>query len=167
MTSPNVDGRHYLLMVLAPIRPGEAEGLTAHLRSFEAVSPFARLPRTHVGRLIVIAERLGAPQLLLTAVFDGDPGSYLDELTTGWANEAPRLWGRCQGCPDSPSPAELRRYLEHHQLDATYFFSAYRDATAEQVLRALDNRERLVAFTVAAQTLEPAARREAFLREFG
>jgi hypothetical protein len=175
VTNTNVDGRHELLIVMAPVREGQAGDLTTYLRGLGA-SPFARLPRTHVGRLIVLddlpqdpgtePDRLGQPYLMLTAVLDGDAGTYLDELATEWADLAPHTWGRCVGCPDSPSPAELRTYLAHNRIDATYFFSAYRDASVERVLRALDQRERLIAFAVAAQELEPAARHEAFLREF-
>jgi hypothetical protein len=175
MTNANVDGRHELLIVLAPLREGQAGEVPSYLRGLGA-SPFARLPRTHVGRLVVLddlpqdpgtePDSLGQPYLMLTAVLDGDAGSYLDELATEWADWAPHAWGRCVGCPDSPSPAELRTYLAHNRINATYFFSAYRDASVEQVLRTLDRRERLIAFAVAAQEMEPAARRDAFLREF-
>ena len=175
MTNTNVDGRHELLIVMAPVREGLAGELMAYLTGL-GVSPFARLPRTHVGRLIVLddlpqdpgsePDRLGQPYLMLTAVLDGDASSYLDELSTAWVDLAPHIWGCCVGCPDSPSPTELRRYLAHNRIDATYFFSAYRDASVERVLSALDKRERVVAFAVAAQEMEPAARRDAFLREF-
>jgi hypothetical protein len=175
VTNTNVDGRHELLIVLAPVREGLAGELTTYLREMGA-SPFARLPRTHVGRLIVIEDlpqdpgsepdSLGQPYLMLTAVLDGDASSYLDELASAWVDVAPHIWGRCVGCPDSPSSPELRTYLAHNRIDATYFFSAYRDASVERVLRALDQRDRLVTFAVAAQEMEPAARREAFLREF-
>jgi hypothetical protein len=183
MTNPNVDGRHELLIVMAPVREGRAADVTTYLQGLET-SPFARLPRTHVGRLIVLddlpqdpgtePDGLGQPYLMLTAVLDGDASSYLDELATEWADESPdwspgwasQTWGLCVGCPDSPSAGELRSYLAHNRIDATYFFSAYRDASVEGVLSALEKRERLVAFAVAAQEIEPAARREAFLREF-
>jgi hypothetical protein len=175
MTNTNVDGQHELLIVLAPVREGLAGELTTYLLGLGA-SPFARLPRTHVGRLIVLddlpqdpgtePDRLGQPYLMLTAVLDGDASSYLDELATEWVDWAPQIWGRCVGCPDSPSSAELRTYLAHNRINATYFFSAYREASVERVLRTLDKRERLIAFAVAAQEMAPAARREAFLREF-
>ena len=179
MTNTNVDGRHELLIVLAPVREGRAGELRTYLQGLGA-SPFARLPRTHVGRLIVLddlpqdrgtePDRLGQPYLMLTAVLDGDASSYLDELATAWVDRSPDLapntWGHCVGCPDTPSSAQLRAYLAHNRIDATYFFSAYRDASVERVRSALDKRERLIAFAVAAQDLEPAARREAFLQEF-
>jgi hypothetical protein len=175
MTNTNVDGRHELLIVLAPVREGMAGELRTYLLGLGA-SPFARLPRTHVGRLIVLddlpqdpgaePDRLGQPYLMLTAVLDGDASSYLDELATEWVDQAPNTWGLCVGCPDLPTSAQLRTYLTHNRINATYFFSAYRDASVERVLRALDKRERVIAFAVAAQELEPAVRREAFLQEF-
>ena len=45
MTNTNVDGRHELLIVLAPVREGLAAELTTYLLGLGA-SPFARLPRT-------------------------------------------------------------------------------------------------------------------------
>ena len=178
MRPPNVDGRHELLMVLTPIRAGEEQALAAYLEGLRPDSPFARLPTTHVGRFLVLddlpqdpgaaPDGLGGSFLLFTSAFDGDAGSYLDQLCAEWAAEAPQIWGRCIGYPGDGGPDALKRYLLHNRIDATYFFSAYRQATVDQVLRALNKRERLIAFAVRAQAMDdPAERRRAFLEAFG
>ena len=46
-------------------------------------------------------------------------------------------------------------------------FAAYGQASVAQIRSALAKRERLQDFVVRAQALDPAARRAAFLKEFG
>ena len=46
-------------------------------------------------------------------------------------------------------------------------FAAYGQASVAQIRGALDKRARLADFVVRAQDMEPAARRKAFLEEFG
>ena len=179
--SSNVFGTAYLLMVLTPIRPGEQDALQAYLEGLRASgadrrSPLARLPRTHVGRWLILDDmphdpaaphdHLDLPYLLFTSAFDGDLDSYLDELVHELAGEAQEIWGRCVGCPDSARGPALKRYLKHNQLDAGFFFAAYPQATVADVTRALDKRERLIAFAVRAQGMPAAELQRAFVAEF-
>ena len=46
-------------------------------------------------------------------------------------------------------------------------FAAYGQASVEQIRGALDKRARLQDFVIRAQDMAPAARRKAFLKEFG
>lgn len=178
--STNVFGGAYLLMVLTPIRPGEEDALRAYLEGLGAGdgerSPLVRLPRTHVGRWLILDDlphdpaaphdHLDLQYLLFTSAFDGDVSSYLDELVVALAPEAGEIWGRCVGCPEPPVGADLKRYLRHNQLDAGFFFAAYSDSTVADVLRALDKRGRLAAFVLRTQGMPAAAVREQFVREF-
>jgi hypothetical protein len=181
----NVFGKAYLLMVLTPIRPGEEDALRAYLEGLRSDgdgdgdgerSPFVRLPRTHVGRWLILTDmphdpvaphdHLDLPYLLFTAAFDGDLESYLDELADELAGEAQEIWGRCVGCPEPASGPALKRYLKHNQLDAGFFFGAYPQSTVADVMRALDKRERLIAFAVRTQGMTPAELQRAFVAEF-
>jgi hypothetical protein len=179
--SSNVFGTAYLLMVLTPIRPGEEDALRAFLDGLRDAgsaqrSPLARLPRTHVGRWLILDDmphdpaaphdHLDLPYLLFTSAFDGDLESYLDELVEELAGEAQEIWGRCVGCPDPASGPALKRYLKHNQLDAGFFFAAYPRATVADVTRALDKRERLIAFAVRTQGMAAAELQQAFVAEF-
>lgn len=182
--STNVFGGAYLLMVLTPIRPGEEDALRAFLEGLgggsgdgdRERSPLARLARTHIGRWLILDDlphdpaaphdHLDLQYLLFTSAFDGDVGSYLDELVDVLAPEAGEIWGRCVGCPEPAAGAELKRYLLHNQLDAGFFFAAYSESTVADVLRALDKRTRLAAFVLRTQGMAPAAVREQFVREF-
>ena len=176
--SSNVFGKAYLLMVLTPIRPGEEDALRACLEGLRkrGPSPLARLARTHVGRWLILPDlphdpaaphdHLDLPYLLFTAAFDGDRDSYLDELVHELGDVAGEIWGRCVGCPDPARGPALKRYLEHNQLDAGFFFGAYPQATVADVTRALDKRERLIAFTLRTQGMAAAELQQAFVAEF-
>lgn len=180
MRSTNIAGRTYSLLVLTPIRPGHEQQLRAYLEALpHDDSPLARLPRTHMARLLIVddmpmprnrsdlADPLDGPYLMFTSNFDGDLDSYLAELSERLAPEAPQIWGRCIGCPDPPAGAALKAYLGRNQIQSGVAFAAYGQASVAQVRSALDKRERLADFVVRAQDMEPAQRRTAFLEEFG
>ena len=176
MRSTNVAGRTYALMVLTPIRPGMAGELRSYLEGLGADDLFARLARTHMARLLIVDDMpvpagvqdpLDGPYLLFTANLDGDHDSYLHELAERLVPEAQEIWGRCIGCPQPAEGAALKAYLGRNQLQSGVVFAAYGQASVEQIRRARDKRARLQDFVVRAQDLDPAARRAAFLAEFG
>ena len=175
MRSTNVAGRTYALMVLTPIRPGASDDLRAYIEGL-GESPFARLSRTHFSRLIIVPDMpvpagvedgLDGPYLLFTANFDGDLDSWLAELAAELAPEAQEIWGRCIGCPQPAEGAALKAYLHRNQLGSGVVFAAYGQASVAQIRTALDKRARLTDFVLRAQDMTPAARRKAFLAEFG
>ena len=178
----NVSGQAYAFMAMTPVKPGEEEALATYLRGLwgRGSSPLAKLPRTHLGRFVIVPdfhndkswrqrrdEHLDVPYLIFTSNFDGDLDSYLDELCEKLAPEAAEIWGRCVGCPESAGGPELKAYLEHNQIDTGLFFAAYGHATTQTVERSLRQRERMIAFAVGAQGLEPAELQRRFLDEFG
>jgi hypothetical protein len=176
--STNIAGQSYLLMVLTPIRPGLEDELRAHLEGLAGASPFDRVPRTHMVRLLILEDMpappglgvedpLDGPYLLLTANVDGDHDSWLDGLCEALGPEAGEIWGRCIGCPSPASGAALKAYLGRNQLQAGFAFAAYGAATVKQIRGALDKRARLADFAIRAQDMQPAQRRAAFLEEFG
>lgn len=175
----NTLGGHYALTVMTPIAPRAEDSLRAYLEGFgdQRESPFARLPRTHFGRWVIVPEfitdpsqrhqeDLGGPWLLFSATFDGERDSYLDELGSELGDEAERIWGSCIGAPDPARGPALKRYLIHNQIDTGLFFSAYPDATVQQVRASLDDRDRTLAFAVRAQAMTTAEKHLAFLEEF-
>jgi len=169
-------------MAMTPVKPGEEDALTDYLRGLRArgPSPLAKLPRTHLGRFVIVKdfhndpswkqrkeEHLDLPYLIFTSNFDGDLDSYLDELCETLAPEAEEIWGRCVGCPETAKGAALKAYLKHNQIDTGIFFAAYGQATVGTVKRSLSQRERMIDFARTSQGLEPDALQQAFLREFG
>ncbi len=180
MRSTNVAGKTYALMVLTPIKPGMDAELRAYLEGIAAAgeSPLARLPRTHLARLMIVPDMpvapgsgvqdpLDGPYLMFTANFDGDVDSYLDELAQQLVPEAQEIWGRCIACPQPAEGAALKAYLWRNQLNSGVVFAAYGQASVAQIRGALDKRARLADFVVKAQDMAPEQRRKAFLEEFG
>jgi hypothetical protein len=168
-------------MSMTPVRPGEEQPLADYLRALRerGASPLAKLPRTHIGRFVIVPdfhndrtwkqrkeEHLDLQYLIFTSNFDGDLDSYLDELCDKLAPEAKQLWGRCIGCPEEASGEALKAYLKHNQIDCGFFYAAYGHATVERVKACLRQRERMIDFAVRAQGLQPAERQQAFLAEF-
>lgn len=113
-------------MAMTPIAPGATPALRALLRS---VDPLRKLPATHMGRLVVVADFEGLDYLVFSANFDGDPDAYLSDLVA--LEEAPAIWAHCFG-----ATADLKAYLLHNQIHADVLFTAY-NATVAQVLEAL------------------------------
>jgi hypothetical protein len=174
----NVLGGHYALTVTTPIKPGAEPELRSYLESLtEHDSPFARLPRTHFGRWVIVPafvkdpsqrreEDLGGPLLIFSVTFDGDLDSYLEELVTVLAAESARIWGSCIGAPAPAGGEALKAYLRHNQLQTGVFFSAYPQATVRDVRTGLDRRARTIAFAIRAQAMSPQDAHEAFLEAF-
>lgn len=182
MRSSNVAGQAYAFMAMTPVKPGEEDALADYLRGLRArgPSPLAKLPRTHIGRFVIVPdfhndpawkqrkeEHLDLPYLIFTSNFDGDLDSYLDELCEKLAPEAKAIWGRCVGCPESARGAALKAYLKHNQIKTGVFFAAYGHATVGTVKQSLRQRERIIEFAAASQGLEPEALQKAFLARFG
>ena len=180
--SADVSGQAYAFMAMTPIRPGEEKPLRDYLHALRdrGPSPLAKLPRTHIGRFVVVPdfhndptwrqrreEHLDLNYLIFTSNFDGDLDSYLDELCEKLAPEATEIWGRCVGCPPAAKGAALKAYLQHNRIKTGIFFAAYGHATVGTVKRTLRQRDRIVNFAIHAQGLEPAALQQAFLAEFG
>jgi hypothetical protein len=171
----NVLGRHYALTVLTPIAPGAEPSLRRYLEGLaQDRSPFARLPRTHFGRWVIVPgfvqdpsqdrqDDLGGPYLLFSATFDGDLDSYLDDLVTELAGEAAVIWGACIGAPQPAGGPALKAYLRFNQIPTGLFYSAYPQATVHDVQSALERRRRTIEFAVRAQGLAADDLRRAFL----
>ncbi len=182
MQSPNVAGQAYAFMAMTPIKPGEEGALADYLHHLRerGSSPLARLPRTHLGRFVIVPdfhhevtwkqlreEHLDRPYLIFTSNFDGQLDSYLDELCDRLAPEAKEIWGRCIGCPESAQGAALKSYLKHNQVDTGIFFAAYGQATVETVKRSLVRREQMIEFACTSQGLAAEALQQAFVQRFG
>ncbi len=134
---------------------------------YDAQSPFARLPGTHLARWVVLddvpffAKREGYPAkkedhlrsqyLLFTSNFDGDLGPYLDAMWQNLREEVADLYGHCQGFEEVKDADSFKEYMEEHKIFTTFFFSARPDLTRDRILRALDTQRRVARFIVKQQ----------------
>lgn len=177
--SSNVSGQAYALTVLTPILPGEEDALQTYLQGLsQKDSPFARLPRVHFGRWVIVEnfhsepeqpkqDNLASQYLLFTTCSDGKRDDHLDELCRELAPEASEIWGRCVGCPDPAEGDALKRYLIHNQIKTGFFAAAYPKARVQDVRRTLDRRERMIDLAVSTQGMDPAELQATVTAELG
>ena len=178
--SHNVLGQSYALTVLTPIIAGHEIALRTHLHGLPTAgdSPFARVPRTHFARWVIMPQPAfeGPPMrpdpwksqyLIFTSCFDGDLPSYLDDLCRLIGPEVDAVWRHCVAYPGSEDAAAFARYLRHNQIDTEVYFAAYPHATVDQVRASLALKDRLVKFVVATQGATDADLHRRWHEEFG
>jgi hypothetical protein len=167
------------LTAIFAVRPSEEQTLAARLHRLAALdtSPFARLPATHYVRLAPFdrlgadrpgeeEEYLGAPYLLASVVFDGDPDRYLMSLARLCRQEVEEIFGCCEDWPGPSDLAAFAAWVRRHEYASLHHFGAL-PATAPQIVAALALRRRLVGFAIRTQDLPADDLHEAYLHEFG
>jgi hypothetical protein len=177
--NPNRSGQAYALMFLTPIAAGAEATLRetlTHLYDDTHTSPFEQLPRTHFARFVICEDfvtavdqphpdSLGCQYLIFTCCIDGDPDSYLAELTTRLAPVLESIYGHCINAPQPASGPKLVRYLRHNQIKSGFFYSAYPEWTVPEVRRVLAQQRTLR--ELAAQQLPPEDLQQRFIGELG
>ncbi len=175
----NTNGQAFALMTASPVLAGRAPALRAYLGRLPTGedSPLARMGTTHFARWLVIDDLVyqGPPQvrdhlkssyLIFVSNFDGPLASYLDAIVRRMPVEADAIWRNCvdyQGVVDS---TKFAQFIRRNQIDTTFFFSAYPDASVARVRESLRTREQFTDFAVSAQGMDPAALHRAFTARF-
>ena len=175
----DVLGGTYALTVMAPIVRGRETDLREYLerQPIGRESPLARLERTHMARWVIVPQLYyqGPPQkpdslkyewLVFTSDFDGGLDGYLDDVCEHMSAEADEIWGHCVGYPGAADRDAFKRYMRHNQVHTTVPFGAYPESTVAEVRESLRLRERLIAFAVEAQGMDPVELYEAYRSAF-
>jgi hypothetical protein len=165
-------GKAYGLTLLSPIRPGDDSSGLSHdaaireelrLLDVHENSPFARIPTTHLARWVVIddapyegtpapLDRLASKYLLFTSNFDGDLYPYLDLLRTAMPKALEAIYRHCWSWPGVADRTQFVEYMRACQVTTSFFFGAYPEATANDVLRALNSQRQVAAFIEKQQS---------------
>lgn len=161
---------------MAPVLEGHEPGLRATLEVLPAggVSPLAAVGGLHFARWVIVpqlvygaepqkADVLARALLVFTSTFDGPVDEHIDALLAGLGDTADDVWSHCDGWPGR---GEARGWLLEHRVRTGLFVAAYSDATVEEVVRALDARERLLALAEGAAGSDAGEIRRRFLAEF-
>jgi hypothetical protein len=176
----NRTGGVYSLTVFTPIVGGHEQAVRDVIDNLPlgAESPLARLGSLHFSRLQIFdqlvyqgprqrhRDTLRSNHLVFTSSFDGDLDAYLEQICARLGSDADAWWGHCVGYPGTADRAAFKSWIRAHKVDSALFASAYHGATVERVRKALDTRERLVAFAAEAQGLTPAELQERFRATF-
>lgn len=156
---------------LVPVAPAEAATVRARVAALDerSPSPLAAVPGVHLGRVCVIGELpmldgLGdAPVPLLFVAVDSDAPERAVVAALGV--ELADLWPACEGFPASTGD-RFERWLGAHRVRDGFSVRPYPRATVGDVRAGLELRDRLAAFAVRADGLEPAGLRRVFLEAF-
>lgn len=161
---------------LLPVREGAEREVRETVRALASgeASPFARLPGTLFARLILVPrlrdrherELSGVPFCLyFAAEFDLVAGRWLEALRASLPDELDRMFAPCLGYPGAGAGQGFASWMLEHRVPAGFSLHGYPELATEQVARALELRERIVAFALDSRGLDPAALAERFARE--
>jgi hypothetical protein len=172
----NAGINHEGFAALLALREGEEERVRQTLRTLPQgeQSPFAQLSGTHFARLTLVPplrDRNDRPAsglpfcLFFAAEFDMLPGGYLESLCTRVPGRAEEMFGRCIGFPGTGAPAPFVSWMLDHRVRAGFSAHGYPGATAGEVERCLELRDRIIAFALDTRNIAPDALRERWAQE--
>jgi hypothetical protein len=75
-------------------------------------------------------------RLLFASTFDGDWDAYIDDFATHIPEYIDLTFGEAEGWPGIHSP-NVKDWIVKHQVPATYFYSAYPNASVRDVWKGL------------------------------
>jgi hypothetical protein len=161
----NVDGQAICITVFSTVKWWGRVWLTLvflYARLFpKSQGKLSRLSFIHFARWSLVTglpeQRLRHPQLFFESNFNGGWQEYIDAfshiLTTGMT----MFWGSSYGYPKPLPTGPFKKYIQAHELPASYFYSAYPDATTTIVLSALRLDQRLAELRERAPGMDPDA----------
>jgi hypothetical protein len=105
-----------------------------------SVVPFARIPHTHFGRVLILQTGAGgsggdsdSPTLLMTLDCDASTSRRLRDLVAVAGPGIDRLFGACEDYPASPDQASRLAYLRAHLRKSQVFYAHAVGRTLTQV----------------------------------
>jgi hypothetical protein len=120
--------------VLAPLKPGGADQLRELIRGERDTAGQRQaiaIGTLHDMRVAIVDND---SRMLFATVFDGAWDQYIDDFAADPETNAAleRLFQTCEGFPGMDSP-DVKDYFVKHQLDVLYFWTAYPEATVNQL----------------------------------
>jgi hypothetical protein len=138
ITRPGLkSGRSNEFTLLARLKPGGAERLRSKLGpdTFrDQNQPLVdRLGTVHDLRYLIIDNDT---RLLFMSTFDGDWDAYINDFASTIPDPIDMIFGEAEGFPGIHSP-DVKDWIVEHQLSATYFYSAYPNASVRDIWKSL------------------------------
>jgi hypothetical protein len=178
---PSKIGQAYTYLALTAILPGRSDELRRLIESLPLApeSPFARVRQVHFARWVIVPQlvevgpppetpdRLRNEYLLFSADVDGELEPFLEALRESIPEVMDAVYAHCVAYPRSADREGFHRYFRHNQIETTFPFSAYPDATVQEVREAIELRGRLIDLAVREQELDAAGLQEAYHQAFG
>ena len=131
-------GRSNEFTLIMQLKPGGAKNIRKKMAS----------DSNFTGQNEVVVDRVGTvhdlrflifdndTRLLFASTFDGDWDAYIDDFATFIPEYIDLAFGEAEGYPGIHSP-NIKDWIVKHQVPATYFYSAYPNASVRDVWKGL------------------------------
>ena len=128
-------GRSNEMTLIMPLKPGGAERLRKKLGPGKFPGSWAldRVGTVHDLRYLVFDNDT---RLIFASTFDGDWDAYINDFASTIPDQIDLIFGESEGFPGIHSP-DIKDWIVKHQVSATYFYSAYPNASVRDVWKAL------------------------------
>jgi hypothetical protein len=131
-------GQSNELTLIMPLKPGGAERLRKKLASNAKLTGqnqglVDRVGTVHDLRYVIFDNDT---RLLFASTFDGDWDAYINDFAAHIPNEIDMIFGEVEDYPGIRSP-NIKDYIVKYQIPATYFYSAYPNASVRDVWKAM------------------------------
>ncbi|MBX7222832.1 MAG: hypothetical protein K1Y36_22985 [Blastocatellia bacterium] len=125
------------LTCIAPIIPGKADALREAFTqiSLSPENPLKKISTIHFARWVIFDNDT---RLLFTSNFDGGWEDYLRDFATLDAEGLDFIFQYCVGYPGAQPFEPFMEYVRTHQVETTFFYPAYPNASVKQIFLALD-----------------------------
>jgi hypothetical protein len=177
----NINGKVYAMNAITPMRPwktwvlhafffvlGHVKPLQADLINLSFIQ-FARwviLPRDRFPFLGQSQKReeLKYDYLLFFSNFNGTWNQYIDAFSAVLSRGLNLIWRWSEKFPGSVPVTPFKQYIARVQFDTDYYYTAYPQATANDVKSAHIVQDALRAFSNGVETRTPEQFRETYLQ---
>ena len=85
-----------------------------------------------------VKQKLRYPHMYFESNFNGGWEEYIDAFSHILTNGMTAFWGSSYGFPKPLPTSTFKRYIKQNETEASYYYSAYPEATATMVQRALE-----------------------------
>ena len=129
-------GRSNEFTLIFKLKPGGAERMRKKMR--DAIRSQDQRPADRIGTLhdmrFVIFDN--DTRLLFASTFDGDWDAYINDFATLIPDLIDHVFEEVEDYPGIKSP-DIKDYIAKYQVTATYFYSAYPDASVRDIRKAM------------------------------
>jgi hypothetical protein len=129
-------GRSNEFTLIMKLKPGGADRLRKKLGSYftgQNQGFVDRVGTVHDLRFNIFDNDT---RLLFASTFDGDWDAYINDFAAYIPNEIDMIWGEVEDFPGIRSP-NVKDFIVKYQVPATYFYSAYPNASVRDVWKAM------------------------------
>lgn len=171
-TSPNINGQAIAITVFSTLKwwgriwlPILFLALRVRPKSLGALKhlSFIHFARWTIVRSIPfnespqVRERLRYPHLYFESNFNGGWEEYIDAFSYILTFGMSAFWKSSYGFPTALPAGPFKLYIKRNEIDASYFYSAYPEATTSMVRAALELEPKVAALGSRAGSMTPEA----------